>query len=298
MRRLCKRYWTRLKPSTRLLFSLTHDASKRKLHLNPHRPPATFVPSVFHFLDLWRVIAATLVLALHFQQRGFFPQEMPDLYRLAHLGVVIFFVISGYSVKHSAEQRGHQPGPFLIARLSRLYSVVVPTLLLALVLDLLGGVENVALYPTWQYSKWWLHLGFNLMFLGETWGFNLTPFSVIPYWSLAYEFWFYMLLAGTMLRPGAFRTFVVIGVLLIMGPRVWMLLPCWLLGVWAYSITHKAKQACREESAEDRRPGLNLPYPTVWISLLFVFALGLWYYSGVDAFLMAKADAHPASSQA
>lgn len=261
------------------------------LVVNPNLPKVTSkasseiteAPPVFPFLDLWRVIAAAMVLALHFQQRAFLPETTPDLYRLAHLGVVIFFVISGFSVSYSARHRAAQPEAFLISRLSRLYSVVVPVLILALLLDTWAGTDNGAIYPTWQYHKWVLHLGFHLMFLGELWNYGLTPFSVIPYWSLAYEFWFYLLLAASLMRPGRARTLSLTAVILIMGPRIWLLLPCWLLGVWAYRFTQNPA----------RHPAMRQAWPRarIWASLAFGLALALWLSSGFDAYLRSGSEA-------
>lgn len=208
----------------------------KSLKATAHSLPGT-VLAAFPFLDLWRVLAAACVLALHFQQQQFWPQDVPSFYRLAHLGVIVFFVISGYSVASAAHRAGHQPLEFLVARWSRLYSVVVPALLLALVLDEIAGIGRSDLYPTWQYPKWWLHLGFHLLFLGESWHFTLRPFSIIPYWSLAYEFWYYALLAASMLRSAHWRWLALGVVLLIMGPHLWALLPCWLLGVVVFRVT-------------------------------------------------------------
>lgn len=254
------------------------------------RPRPTTVPPVFPFLDLWRVVAACMVLALHFQQRDYLPQQVPDLYRVAHLGVVVFFVISGFSVSYSAQQHAGRPLPFLVARMSRLYSVVLPVLILALLLDTLGGVSNSTIYPTWQYAKWWLHLGFNLLFLGELWTYSMTPFSVIPYWSLAYEFWFYILLAATMMRPGRLRTLCVALVFVIMGPRIWALLPCWLLGVWAYRVTQ----------GPGRLHGpVGIPSKArLWACLLFVVGTVVWLGSGIDGHLISASEVLNKSLQA
>jgi peptidoglycan/LPS O-acetylase OafA/YrhL len=235
--------------------------------------PSTSLPgSVFSFLDSWRVAAAAVVLLLHLQTHGFLPTWVPLLHRVAHMGVIVFFVISGYSIAFGADRHRGQPRAFLIARWSRLYSVVVPALVLALILDHIGGVGQSLLYPSWQYPKWWLHFAFNLVFLGEIWQNNLRPFSIIPYWSLAYEFWFYALMASVMMSPGHLRRFVVAGVLLVMGPKVLLLLPCWLAGVWAY-----------HQSIHVRKTLINAG----WIATgLFVSVMFLWMGLGADALLV------------
>ncbi len=239
--------------------------------------PSTKMPNavaaVFPFLDTWRVIAALMVVFLHLQMQDFLPAEVPHFRRVGHLAVIVFFVISGYSVAFSAHQHQGQIGKFLVARWSRIYSIAIPAILVALVLDQLAGIQNSPLYPAWQYPKWWQHLLFNSLFLGEHWAFKLHPFSLAPYWSLSYEFWFYALMAVFMLDPSRLRAFSIIAMLLFFGPRICALLPCWLLGVWAFRKSLSS-------------PG-TIPHAGGLASISFLFVGGLWLVSGADTALLA-----------
>jgi peptidoglycan/LPS O-acetylase OafA/YrhL len=232
--------------------------------------------AVFPFLDVWRIVAALTVLTLHLQMQGFLSPLVPGLQRIGHLAVIVFFVISGYSVAYSAHQLRGRPQSFLVARWSRIYSIAIPAMFFALVLDHAGGIRESSLYPAWQYPKWPLHIAFNSLFLGEHWSFTLRPFSIAPYWSLSYEFWFYALMAVTMLRPGPRRTFAIIIMLLFLGPRICLLLPCWLLGVWVFRMTLFA-------------PG-RLPYAGWFASIGFLILGWLWIQSGVDSELVATSQ--------
>jgi peptidoglycan/LPS O-acetylase OafA/YrhL len=200
------------------------------------RPAATspLHDAVFVVLDRWRIALALVVVALHAEATGLLPWDSDGLLRrLAHDAVIGFFVISGYSVMHSAASHAGRPQAFLAARMSRLWSVALPGLFLTLALDLVGRSLRPDLYPGWMYDRWWLHLPFHALFLGESWLRSYVPFSNLPWWSLAYEAWYYLLLAAAML-PRAHRGLACAVVLLAMGPRIWLLLPCWLLGVWAW----------------------------------------------------------------
>jgi peptidoglycan/LPS O-acetylase OafA/YrhL len=230
----------------------------------------------FPFLDAWRVIAALTVLVLHMQMQGFLPPEIPKLNRIGHLAVIVFFVISGYSVAFSAHQHLGQPQSFLIARCSRIYSIAVPAIIFALVLDQIAGIQNSPLYPVWQYSKWWIHFGVNTLFLGEHWALALQPFSIAPYWSLSYEFWFYALMAVLMMPASKARTVAVLAMLLFLGPRICLLLPCWLMGVWAFKRTN----------TPGPRPLRTLPWAGCFGSLLFLIVGGLHLASGFDNLLL------------
>jgi peptidoglycan/LPS O-acetylase OafA/YrhL len=222
--------------------------------------------AVFPFLDVWRVVAALTVLGLHLQTQGFLPPHVPSLMRIGHLSVVVFFVISGYSVAFSAHQHVDQPRQFLVARWSRIYSIAIPAMLFALMLDQIAGIQNSPLYPAWQYPKW---------FLGEHWFYNLRPFSIPPYWSLSYEFWFYSLMAIMMLRPSKLKVVAIGALLLFLGPRICLLLPCWLLGVLAYRMTLTPHQPIAKAA---------------WLASIGFLAIGaFWMLSGGDAGLLSIA---------
>lgn len=195
--------------------------------------------SVFASLDRWRIVLALVVVVLHAQSLGWLNLSTHQtLYRVAHDAVIGFFVISGYSVMQAAARGGFRAGPFLAGRFSRLYSLVAPALVLTLCLDLVGRSLQPDLYPLWVYPKWYLHLGFHGLFLSENWLWSLPAFSNVPYWSLAYEAWYYLLLAAVLVKPER-RLLLVMCVLLLMGPRMLLLLPCWLIGVAAWHLVQR-----------------------------------------------------------
>jgi len=224
---------------------------------------------VFVALDRWRIALALIVVALHAEQLGLLPLATHGaLHHLAHDAVIGFFVISGYSVMQSASDHRGNPTAFLAARFSRLYSLVVPALLITLCLDLIGKALRPDLYPLWTYRKWWLHLGFHSLFLGETWTNSFAAFSNIPYWSLGYEAWFYLLLAAT-LGTTRYRLLQIVLILLLMGPRVLLLAPCWVLGAWAWQ---------RVES--NRLPAIITAAPRrIMPAAILLAVYGLWFVS-------------------
>jgi peptidoglycan/LPS O-acetylase OafA/YrhL len=60
----------------------------------------------------------------------------------SHLAVMVFFVLSGCVIAYTTFQR--HPGDvqkYIIARLSRLYSVVIPALILTGILFFMGGFD-------------------------------------------------------------------------------------------------------------------------------------------------------------
>jgi peptidoglycan/LPS O-acetylase OafA/YrhL len=218
------------------------------------------------FQDLWRVLCALTVVLCHIVGLKLVPGPDPITSRLAHLAVVVFFVISGFSVA-SSSTRYVGAGQFIAARWSRLYSVALPMLVFALALDWMMGAIVNPLYPNWQYSKWYAHMAINSVFLGEFWMATYRPFSIIPYWSLAYEFWYYVLFAILLYSKGRLKVALLIIVFLVMGPRMWLLLPCWYLGVISYRWFGQ----------------LRLNFSPSSASFIFIALFTLYQLSGLDA---------------
>lgn len=196
------------------------------LHDPPERPFSLY-------LDLTRLLAAVVVVLAHFEFFGIIPHGawgvLPDMGREA---VIVFFVLSGFVIAASTDQRSPSARDYAVARLSRLYSVVLPLLLLAfacaLLLRALTGYESVS----YMLDKLYLYLPFHLLFLGEHWQLTEVPPFMLPYWSLGYEAWYYLLFGIACYLRGARRMVATTLVLAIMGYKLWLLLPVWLSGVW------------------------------------------------------------------
>lgn len=179
---------------------------------------ATQIPTREDFLDLVRGLSALLVILSH--ARNFFMLDFGELVDpsplakgfylvsgLGHQAVMVFFVLSGYfvggSVLSGLQSRRFTWSRYSLARLSRLWVVLVPALLWTLACDLSGKwLAGPAAYAGS------LHDGFgqgptasqpamlgpsvlvgNLLFLQTV---RLPVYgSNGPLWSLAYEFWYY-----------------------------------------------------------------------------------------------------------
>lgn len=152
-----------------------------------------------HF-DMIRGVAAVCVLIFHLRWRLFEPVELSTaLERAFHLltgfgheAVVIFFVLSGYFISASV-LRDVRNGrwswkQYLVNRGVRLYVVLIPGLLLTAAWDLAGGLTERLDISTLLGNLFFLQT-FDVPGIGKvaTYGSNR------PLWSLAYEFWYYML---------------------------------------------------------------------------------------------------------
>jgi peptidoglycan/LPS O-acetylase OafA/YrhL len=190
-------------------------------------------PTLSIWLDLCRIVASLVVFIGHSVAIGVAPSQFASTWhRTADDAVVAFFVISGLVISHTTRASNGNGYSYALARLSRVYSVALPAVLFALMVDLVGMRIDATHYsPEWQYPKLWLYLPLHWLFLGETWLGAIHPFTMAPYWSLGYEVWYYVLFGCLTFLTGPVRWLVVAAVLLIMGPRIWLLMPTWWLGV-------------------------------------------------------------------
>lgn len=193
-------------------------------------------PALSIWLELSRILAALVVFIGHSAGLGVAPSDVIiQWHRSADDAVTAFFVISGLVIAYTTQSSNGTARQYALARLSRVYSVALPAVLFVLMVDHIGMRFDVSQYePDWQYPKLWFYLPLHWLFLGETWFGAIYPFTMAPYWSLGYEVWYYVLFGCITFLSGRTRWAMVGLVLLIMGPRIWLLLPTWWLGVFLY----------------------------------------------------------------
>jgi peptidoglycan/LPS O-acetylase OafA/YrhL len=182
---------------------------------NTHSLP----PGAVTTMNWLRGLAAVAVLVGH--TRGLFMQDFGELrspsipwkvfYLLSALGheaVVVFFILSGFLVGSTVlaqiAERRWEFRDYFLRRLTRLYVVLVPGLILTAAWDtagiqlfggegLYGGVINARhlTMPDVRITGSWGHFVGNLAFLQHLF---IAPYgSNGPLWSLPYEFWAYVL---------------------------------------------------------------------------------------------------------
>ena len=145
----------------------------------------------------------------------------------------MFFVLSGYVIAYTTDHSERTARAYLTARLARLWSVLVPALLLTIALDVLGRRygTNEAAYAGAPFDWPVIRIGATLAFVGESW-VSIQPLSNGVTWSLCCEFWYYMVFAAWTFAPrGHWRAIGVTAALAMGGFKAFLLLPIWLFGV-------------------------------------------------------------------
>jgi peptidoglycan/LPS O-acetylase OafA/YrhL len=233
-------------------------------------------------LDLVRGVSAMIVLLAHVrgfvlvdygevEGAGAFTRAFYFATGVHHEAVMVFFVLSGYfvggSVLESLREGRFRPANYALARLSRLWVVLIPALLLTLGMDFAGMRLNPGAYVGAYREAFMSGPGAvggsdlsGVAFVGNLLFLQTVEVPVYgsngPLWSLANEFWYYVLfplgvcgccggwkgsgkgLRGPVMRLGMVMVFVGIAVWL---PRHLVIQGLiWLFGVGVWMVTRKA----------------------------------------------------------
>lgn len=184
------------------------------------------------YLDAVRVLAAVFVVLSHTNLRTL-TADVPVASDYGHTAVVVFFVLSGYVISLTATTKEKTGRQYAVNRIARISSVAVPALLLAPLLDGVGQKLNPAIYvgQTTQ-GFWWLRILAGLTLSNEVWGLSIQAFSNAPFWSISYEGWYYILFGLLTYYQGHHKRLVLFVAALLCGPKILLLLPVWLMGLF------------------------------------------------------------------
>lgn len=150
----------------------------------------------------------------------------------SHEAVMIFFVMSGFIIYSSTVRSARTWADYAAARLSRVYSVVLPAVVFSVGLGILvglgGEVDTQRLSNYRDFSAW--DVASSLLFLNEGIGIADALTLNHPYWSLCYEVWYYVLFGFFLFLRGWWRGLCLILGGIVAGPAVLALFPVWVIG--------------------------------------------------------------------
>jgi len=184
------------------------------------------------YLDLVRFTAAVLVYLWHSNQRYLTEAILPAS-DFGHSAVIVFFVLSGFVIAFITDTKESKLSEFAASRFSRVYSVALPAIVITLVLDSIGRVLVPSIY-VYPYDQFFARIAGSVLMANEVWLISITSFSNVPYWSICYEWWYYVTFAMVVFLP--FRTGLVVAALTmaVIGPKLILLAPVWWAGVLLY----------------------------------------------------------------
>jgi peptidoglycan/LPS O-acetylase OafA/YrhL len=223
-------------------------------------------PEFSLYLDVVRFVAACLVLISHANDRELSTRIIP-MAGYGSSAVVVFFVLSGFVIAYVTATRERSARDYAVSRMARIYSVALPAVLVTLCADLIGERLQPALYADNTTHDWWLLRFFSsLLFMNEFWGISITTYSNIPYWSLCYEMWYYILFGVFVFWKGPWRPWALAAAVLLAGPKILLLIPVWLMGVALYRYGHRINLP--------KRAGVAL-FALSWVLLVLFHAYGV-----------------------
>jgi peptidoglycan/LPS O-acetylase OafA/YrhL len=168
-------------------------------------------------IDMLRGVAALSVVLYHFVlgNPGRFAQ-IPVLQSIAsygHLGVQLFFVISGFVIPYSmylADYDLSKIGRFLLRRFARLEPPYLVSIMVCLAVAYAATLHPAyrGEMPAYSIPQLALHLGYLNTFFGYDW-------INVVYWTLAIEFQYYIIIAllyASLVQGSAMRVYLICAV--------------------------------------------------------------------------------------
>ena len=191
------------------------------------------------YLDGLRVLAALTVFISHLG--NFTIIRLPIIVDQGSNAVAVFFVLSGFVIAYCAVEKEQDLKTYLTARGVRLYSVVPVALAVTFLADLVTVQVNrpyfVLLHTSYELGSVgdWAALLRYLTFTNQIWFTHSVFGTNNPYWSIAFEAWYYLLFGlWVFIREPRMRLGVCLVGAMICGPKIIMYLPLWLCGATAY----------------------------------------------------------------
>ena len=184
------------------------------------------------YLDLVRFTAAFLVYLWHSNNR-FLSESILPASNFGHSAVIVFFVLSGFVIAFITDTKESTLSEYAASRISRVFSVAIPAIVITLALDSVGRLLYPAIY-TYPYDQFLARIAGSLLMANEVWLTSITSFSNVPYWSICYEWWYYVTFAMVVFLPRRTGLLLAAATMLALGPKVILLTPVWWLGVLLY----------------------------------------------------------------
>jgi peptidoglycan/LPS O-acetylase OafA/YrhL len=190
------------------------------------------------FLDALRFCAAVCVFLTH-AKAIWYPETENDALssNLSHGAVVVFFVLSGFVIAHTTTKNHRSPKEYIIARLSRLYSIFFPAIIITIICALILKWQAPKVYQSYDQAKIVFKYISSMFFCNEIWFFSSAPVINGPIWSLSYEFWYYAIFGAFYYKKPKLRGYILpLIVCFIAGPKILLMMFMWLLGWLVYHL--------------------------------------------------------------
>ena len=198
------------------------------------------------YLHLARIAAALMVFAEHAREHTrnsfhWFWKDHPTWFRwsdpLSLVACVLVFVLSGYVIAHLLATREKSLVDYSASRIARLYSVMLPALLLAFITNHVESLRYPDAFQSYGNVPEAIRYLGSALFVTHYWLWPDIGAPNMPLWQLSYEVTFYIAIALCVFTRARTRIFSLMALCLIVGPSAVLLAPAWFAG---YAIYHFA----------------------------------------------------------
>lgn len=213
------------------------------------------------FFDLLRWVSALIVVVGHSEMYGRMisgehysntSSYYSYLASHAHSAVIVFFVLSGYLVAYSVNNKLKSVNftfqEYFLDRWSRIYSVLIGAILFTLLIDFAGqflsqDYHNVSYVPQ---DRGVMRFLVNLFGIQGIQGYRVQLGTNPALWSIGYEFTFYILFGLVVFKRQLFKNNLVVAlvvtlILLVIGLKMAGYFLIWLVGVLAFYLNKRIK---------------------------------------------------------
>lgn len=194
----------------------------------------------FEVLDGWRGICALVIALFHFQVRSHLTAA--NFLENCFLFVDFFFVLSGFVIAANYQQRlaqGFSAGQFMLLRFGRIY----PLHLFTFACFILAEVIKLALqsYLPFENAAFNAPLHapqtlFAQLFLLQSFNFNQFLTWNVPSWSVAVEFWAYLLFAQAVIYGGRYFNFIMVATVAAGMTIIWLFCPYFMNATYDFGM--------------------------------------------------------------
>jgi len=222
------------------------------------------------YLDVARIAAALMVFSEHAREHtrnsfNWFWKLHPSWVYwsdpFALVAGMVVFVLSGYVIAHVLATREKTLVEFTASRLARLYSIMIPALLLAMVTNYMEALRYPTAFDSYANLPMALRYLGSSLFLTHYWVLPGLGVPNMPFWRLSYEVCYYIGIAIFVFARGPWRI-VSLGVLcLLAGPSMVLMAPTWLVGYAVYHVAQKYKPSATLSL---------LLFVVSWVGLLYI----------------------------
>jgi peptidoglycan/LPS O-acetylase OafA/YrhL len=186
------------------------------------------------YLDVLRLCCALVVF---FGHSILIIENKHSCDRFAHFAVICFFVLSGFVIAHTTSVKKRTLKEYAVARLSRLYSILIPAIILTALCGYLSYLFDLDIFLKYSRGYHAVRLFLVSIFATDFWFTHTGPPNNGPLWSLGYEFWYYVLFGIIYFWNKKKRMWwwiLLIVIIVCIGPKILLLMPVWLFGWTAY----------------------------------------------------------------